>query len=377
MSGEGLGLLGFGACALLLSPDVPWRQMLRSRPAWILILFVGLALLSASWAPRPWATGAPQSALHLFAFPVAWVAWCRISPEHREKIGLCLVLVAVLSAIMALIQVWVSIDYGSVIDAWRPTERVREVGSTGAFRAGGLIFHRLKFAHTLIPIVFAVVHVLRDRLTLPGQRWLGGMILLLYLAALGGTHTRASWLGLGAGVLAWGLAHRCPKELRRKLVVACLLLSALVPLVLSVLNRWPVDRCFAWRSALELSWAHPWLGIGYGGYPQAALTLWGDPHPQHPLLHLDAHSIFLQVLVERGGIGFVLFALLLGNGLRAMRSITPAQLAIIASTSVLGIFHNLAFHPVVLLAIALSIAMAMPSNPSLGDKTSPAKDKSA
>lgn len=369
LTGEGLTLVGFaiGALAALISGWRQWKDlgMQRLWPSWIglaLLLHIGWTLLSALWAPRPLASGAPWFALHLLGFPLAQMGWAQLGGKAQERLlrGGALVLAG--SAVLALVQHFVSLDYGAQLALWRPVHRMAEPAKWGAgYMAGGLHFHRLKFAHTTVVLCLAAwpwrFEIIPWRLV----RWIFG---LLVLCALGATFARASWFALGAGALALGAAHIWPHRARIFLGSVCMLGAALPP-ALAWLGRGPADRLLAWQRALALWWQSPVLGVGAGGMPEATLAQFGQ-HPIWGNLHWDAHALGLQVLAERGLVGALTlgvwgfgFFVLQGKKTGAP---TPAQVGVAAAVAVLGWVHNLAFHPLVWLAVALAWGMGGEKN---------------
>jgi O-antigen ligase len=69
------------------------------------------------------------------------------------------------------------------------------------------------------------------------------------------------------------------------------------------------NRTTIWKTGLKLYPRHPVAGIGAGAYPEAVKPVLGVPGvPGHFYV---AHNTFLSVLVECGGVGFVIFGLML------------------------------------------------------------------
>ncbi len=351
LTGEAMAFVGAG---LALAGAVT--------PAWLREHWKGMALLTAYaalsvasaylWAPTPLRSGAPWSALHWAFFPLAVLAIREFPPARRTLLFDVFAAVALLSAVVAIVQHFTPVFDQPWLRGFLTTRRVVERAEEGGFKAGGLHFHRLRFAHTLVPLLLAMLPAMWRS----NRRWLGVVTAAVSLVALHFTYTRASWLALGAGVLVFALA-----SWRRSGLV---LLAALVPLATFFGASRPADRAFAWSNAASLFTAHPLLGTGYGGYSQAALALNGGQHAQWPLIHLDAHSLLLQFLAEQGLLGAVLWVAMTVVFLRFINDNhppAPTQCAVIAALSVLGIVHNWAFHPAVALCAAWALAFTAQS----------------
>jgi O-antigen ligase len=229
--------------------------------------------------------------------------------------------------------------------AWRLFEK----SEGGGYKAGGLHFHRLRYAHTLVPLLF----VFAPR----ARRSLAALVTAIALLGLYYTDTRASWVALVAGIVAYALP-----QLRYAWTAA---------LAVPLFWAGPPDRAVAWTTAKALFLEHPIGGVGYGGYATAALAHMGGVNAQFPYIHLDAHSFALQHLAETGSIGALLFVVCVFLYMRNLRA-TRATYAIVASLSALGIVHNWPFHPVVLAGAALALALSeQEENVVLGEKPKP------
>lgn len=360
LTGEGLALGGGVLCLLIWV----WQRLRAVGLAWIkwphavLLAYAAYGLVSSVWAPQPLASGAPWSSLHVLLFPVAVLAWRQLSAQWQGRIALTLLAVAMASTVLALVQHHTLLDYGWLVDILRPTQRVQESNPIGGYMAGGLHFHRLKYAHTLVLLGFGMLPALSWACRRQAWLWVGGGLLLpVFGTALLFTATKAAWGALFGGIVLLIAAKFLGERQRWVVAGGCVAGATLVPLVLPRVAAWPPDRIFAWETAQALFARAPLVGIGYGGYAPAALALHDGPHPEHPLLHLDAHSLVWQILVERGILGFALFVIMLVLYARLLGRLAAPQLAVIGAFFMLGIVHNLAFHPVVVAAAALAVAM--------------------
>ncbi len=357
LTGEAMAFIGAGITAAALIPELSFaavKQHWRGLLAWV--AYSALSLASASWALKPWRSGAPWSALHWAFFPLAVLALRRITPPQRVRLLDVFCGVAIISAIACVIQHFVPVFDHPWLREYFTVQRVLEPADNGGFKAGGLHFHRLRYAHTLVPLFFALAPDLwRSR------RVLGGVTLALSLVGLFFTYTRASWMAVGFGLVALPLSRL--RERGELLAFTPLL----IPLFAFIGLDKPADRSFAWHNAIELFKTHPIFGVGYGGYPQAALALNGGVNPTWTLIHLDAHSLLLQFFAEQGVVGLVLWLVMAVIFFRWLGPLTAAGWGVIGALAMLGVVHNWAFHPVVAMAAAFALAWsARPATTSAG-----------
>ncbi len=105
--------------------------------------------------------------------------------------------------------------------------------------------------------------------------------------------------------------------------VLCLTFAdSLVPIVTSVFQRNETftGRSDIWRMVTDVASRNPWFGVGYGGY-------WGlqDKAIFSSVLVREAHSGYLDVFLEVGGVGItLLLAFLLSYHRRALRELNHA-----------------------------------------------------
>src|SRR5262249_54952444 len=162
------------------------------------------------------------------------------------------VVLALMSAGAAILQHYVPIFDLPLLAKVFSVARVVEPAEGGGYKAGGLHFHRLRYAHTLVPLLVATLPLMRKRVA--------ALVAIASLCGLYFTYTRAAWLAIAVACVAFVLPTRWP----------WFALLA-VPLIWAG----PPDRGVAWETARELFATHPWAGVGYGGYTTAALALKG------------------------------------------------------------------------------------------------------
>lgn len=370
--GEGLVFAGVGCCAaalLLSEPVLPfikrYRVGLLTMSAW-----VSFAVVSHQFIVPPRATGSPWSTLNWLLFPCALLSVPQVSNHNLQRLASLAAGLLFVSGALCFVQFFRPFEWpfgnapGAAIPVWRSDVK----SSLGGYYAGGLLFHRLKYAHSLVPMCFAFYPWWR-------RSWYSLLAAAVALAGMFLAVVTAAWGALLIGTLAILVARRVPA---RRLVPA---ISALliVPLLLVAFAHHPVDRQVAWRTDWELLVSHPIWGVGVGGYPGAALRHYGGhPHPYFPLIHLDAHSTLLQIMVEGGLVGSVLFAFgavvfarWARERLRLDHSVlTPEAVGVFAVFASLSVPHNLAYHPTVLSGLALAFALAQRSA-TLSSRTPP------
>ncbi|MBL8949757.1 MAG: O-antigen ligase family protein [Myxococcaceae bacterium] len=229
-------------------------------------------------------------------------------------------------------------------------------GSDGRFMAGGLAFHRLKFAEVTALVVIVAVAVRRPlALALAG---LGFVSVLVFPAA------RAS---AGALVLALSLTVR-PRWLSAALIVGAIALVGLTPglrerFLSSTTSSGSGERAAILQSGLDAVAAHPLTGVGLGRF-KPSLFARADAPPELLDNAGKSHNQFLSLAAE-GGVGHaLLFALLLGwVALRLLRArpskARTAGLAALAFFVLLCLVHDPMFHAVMVQGTALLLGGAV------------------
>lgn len=168
----------------------------------------------------------------------------------------------------------------------------------------------------------------------------GGLAVLAGLAAMALTVSRGAWLGLGAAAavgLGLSLAPRAGLSTAgRSLVTAGVVIVLALPLLFAFVDLpmgdslvgsvgaggTAVSRTALWRDALALIGDYPFTGSGLGSTSMVYSTyalLMHAPYLDH------VHSLLLQLAVEQGVLGAVLFAALLGGAAWAAMSRPDGQ----------------------------------------------------
>ncbi|MBI4385482.1 O-antigen ligase family protein [Candidatus Parcubacteria bacterium] len=203
----------------------------------------------------------------------------------------------------------------------------------------------------------------------PRQRaaWFAALVLATGMIAL--TFSRSAYAGLAAA----GFVAAC--RLGRRFVLiffAAAVLALAVPFVgertlgaVDVGEGSNAERLRAWHAGFAAAVTHP-TGVGLGNYallvrPEGAFT-YRTP--------VSAHNTYLELAVETGVVGLILWLALLGGALFALGRASPspiamAGLASLVGFAVLSFFDIMIFSPVVvpLAASVLGYAAAVSRKP--------------
>jgi O-antigen ligase len=367
---EALATAGLVATVVSVLPEL---RRLPLRPFWPLAAWLGWSLLAPLLdGALPTGTGVAR-ALDWVALPlVGWAVW---SLPSRRPLVVALGVTLSLSCLVAGLQhlgAWPPLE---AFEPWRwtklPFERVYEPvpGNAARFMGGGLIFHRLKFAHVSSLAILALV-VAGARAEARVDR------LLAWAVAAGATlavwvfpHARMASLAL-LGALLITVALLAP---RRDLALGVI---ALV-LGVSVATAWSVDSVRArlasaqteegggHRGELRASGvravlAHPVVGMGLGQFRPSKF-----PSPEMPDAVREnpgkAHNQFLSMAAEVGVPGALLFlAVLASLAARATQApdgvLTLSALALFVG---LSLAHDPLFQPTFSMALVLALGASL------------------
>ena len=204
--------------------------------------------------------------------------------------------------------------------------------------------------HTLGTLGLALVS-----LSGPPLGALGGVLTLLGVALTG---SRAALLGVAVG-LAWLFWVQLPGGRRRTVFTALGALTAALagllwtqyaslPRVFSLSET--TARRNIWAAAGEALAAHPWRGLGAGGFP----AYWAEQRGGEAVQH--AHNLWLEFAASFGVPG-LLFALSLSVALSltAWRAGGARALALVGGVLVMNLFDTTFFYGGVVFTLALTL----------------------
>jgi O-antigen ligase len=309
------------------------------------------------------------------AVPLAAWAFSQVPPPLRRALAAAFAVVFLASCGVAGLQhfgIWPPESFFSRL-AWTrmPFYRVYEPvpGDPGRFMGGGLIFHRLKFAHVGgIAVVCAAALGLRA----DGKRRAAGLATaaLGFASILTFPYARAAAVALAGGLVvavAFGLPNR-----RLGLAIGGAILAAAAiaiggnaPLRQRFLNGITAsgsgDRDLLLATGVAAVREHPLAGVGLGRFRP---SLYAPPgSPQHVLEQPGkAHNELLSMAAEVGIPGALLFAGLLlwiARLMRADRAEGAAGLGVLAYFALLSQVHDPLFQAPFSMALALALGAGL------------------
>lgn len=371
---EGLASVGLGLCALAACVDLVRRGELRSvaRRSAPVLAYVGWCCLGALLVGRsPTGTGISR-ALEWVAVPLGAWALRAVGPERRNRVAAVIAAGFLLSCLAAGLQsfgVWPPLSALAPLRFTRiPFQHVYEPvqGSAGRFMGGGLLFHRLKFAHVgAITVLFALPHAVRasgrTRAAACAVSVLGALSVLLF------PYARAAVVALALSAAVVGvLAAR--RTARAALVGGALVLAIAAAAFSSpgLRGRFSASlsgegsghRTQLWASGWNAVKASPIAGVGAGRFVPQNFAAPGTS-PEVLELKAKAHNQFLTVAAETGWVGLALFLWMLASFVRPLlhaRRSALGALGAIAFFVLISMLHDPLFHPVVAMALMLALA---------------------
>jgi O-antigen ligase len=341
-----------------------WRALAAWWPVFSWIAWCVLVPLLAGNTPS--GTGLARLCDWLL-IPVAVSALAQLPAKHLERIGAATLITMLLSCMAAGLQhfgLWPPLEWFEPL-RWTqmPFERVYEpvAGVEGRFMAGGLMFHRLKFAHVTGLVVVFALSTRRPLAMAAGVLGLIALVVFPYArsgavaAALAAafvvfSRRRAAGLALGAAV---ALALVAIPSVRARFLT-------------SLSGEGSGERVELWRTGLAAVEEHPLVGVGAGRFrpslygvestPQFVLDNWGK-----------AHNQLLSIAAEVGIPGALLF---IGMLALLWRKLWPGALVHFA---LLSFVHDPLFHPTYSQALMLALAL----RPDASRKTASAETSAA
>lgn len=233
------------------------------------------------------------------------------------------------------------------------------------YAAGGVFFHRLRFAHGAIAALGPALAVLGGS-EVARRRALAGVVVLGMLVSIYNAFARAA---LGAALLVSVVALLLLVQGRARRVGLVLLTAVMLAVMVSpawrarlgkaVENVYGGERALAMSVGWLLVREHPVTGVGFGNHRPAAMAT-ADQTGINDFLATDSHNLWLTAWAETGLVGLVLLAAmhaLLGRALirrhRAGSLAATGALLSWVGFHVLSLVHYLPFHSSVHLSFAL------------------------
>ncbi|MBI3181383.1 MAG: O-antigen ligase family protein [Myxococcales bacterium] len=388
--GVAVCFLGVAAHALALRRDEAERlpegavdaaaELLRRFAArWLPLTLLVAWAIAAPTITAGWPTGTGLARLtDWLAIPVAAKALSLLGSRWRARVAICGGAVFGLSCVLAAFQhfgLWPRPEAFDAL-AWTrlPFYRLYETvpGSEGRYMAGGLLSHRLKFAHVgglmvLLGLWLGLETRGKSRIAWLSLCALGFISVLVFPVA----RMAAAALAVAA---AFSLA-RIPGRRRAGLLLGTGLLMAAIAviglhpplrarLISSLSGEGSGDRGEILACGLRAVKERPLLGVGLGQFRPARFP--GPSTPQHVLDNPGkAHNQLLSIAAEIGVPGLLLFLWLLAALAWRMRGLPLGSFG--QSALLLFLLLALAHDPLfqaqfsMALALALGAALAIPS----------------
>lgn len=349
---EIVGTVGFAAFVVSFLPEARRLSMAALRPWEPLWLFLGWALLAPTLTGNPPDGTGVARTLDWAVIPLVATAASALTAKQWRTLAIATFVTLTLSCVVAGLQhfgIWPpESTFASVRWMKASFSRVYEpIGDSGRFMGGGLLFHRLKFAHVsgLVMVALVVAAWRAERRAL-----LVAAAAFAFVALWLFPHARMGAVAMSAGVAAT-LVVVSPSRKRALLLSGALGVVALgvVIAVPSLRERFTTaltDQGSGQRSqhlaaGVEAVKQFPLAGVGPGQFRPSRFA--GPEMAEHVKENPGkAHNQFLSMAAETGVLGGVLFVVLLGwLGLRA-RSLELGALTLggLVQFAVLSLAHD-------------------------------------
>ncbi|NLH50220.1 MAG: hypothetical protein GX444_16695 [Myxococcales bacterium] len=283
-----------------------WRPRFGA-PEWLLLAFLGWVALAAPLSSRPDLAVArlPRYWIWLTYFVTAAAIRDR---ETARRGTILLMLTAGAVAIYGIAQH----VFGNAVPRFLmpPVDLWQKTG--GYYHAVGFFDHHLTYGNSLAVILMVGLGaVLAER---GRRRLILAAALALGLPALLWSYARSAWVGLLAGLLAFGAL--LGKRVMALVVIGALLVGfaaqQLSPTLAdrlrrSVQSESNLERIYTWKTTLQMIRDHPVFGIGSGAYRELADEYRRD-YNIHWTAKSHAHNSYLQYAAESGVLAGLLFA---------------------------------------------------------------------
>ncbi|HVE87014.1 MAG TPA: O-antigen ligase family protein [Myxococcales bacterium] len=396
--GEALGAAGMGLAVVgLIWGRAPWARLRELAPGadatvvpqagaapplpfrayWPVWLFIGWALLAPLLAGGTPSSGGFFRVLDWGFVAVGAMAFAELDDRGRRAVCIACGAMLVASCAVAGLQffgAWPSAEAMQPLKLLHPSyERVYEPASatsTDHFMAGGLLFHRLKFAGvsgvlTLWAVALAARLRGRERVVAAAVAAVGLLSVLVFpvvragalallaaaavTAAIASGERRRVALALAGGLLVLGgAAVGLNPEMRARVAAATSLAG-------------DEDRVYLRRAGMVALEKHPLVGLGAGRYH--AIDYMDPGAPADVKEHRGkAHLQLLSIAIETGIPGAALFlGMLVWMAVRLWPR-GAAGLGVLVFLALMGLLHDPLFHPETSMAFAFALAAALGSS---------------
>jgi len=319
----------------------------NSRLVALTVLFVSWMLLSLAWAPVPGAVGTALKQLLYAGFSVLLLLGAMVERRHARWLAGAFVAGATVSVLWGAAKGGLSMTAGVASEV---------ADSAGRFQGGAGDPNYL--AAVLVPAIMLAGGLAVRKA--PIQRVLLAIATIIIAIGLAATQSRG---GLLAACVCAIVALVIWRE-RRALIAGLIALAASATAAYFLLkpSAWTrilesnqgSGRLDIWTIAWRIVHAHPYVGVGFGQFPEVSVHYVLQPGAlQYIGLIVEnqivVHNLYLALWVEGGIVGLLLFlsvvAVSLAAGWRATRSFDAQgdiEMASLARASVLALVGILA-----------------------------------
>lgn len=336
-----------------------------------LLLFIAWSLVAPTVTGNPPSGAGIARSIDWLTIPFVIRAASELTPKRWAALSIATGLTLLVSSFVAALQhfgLWPAEDFFAPLAFMKiPFHRVYEpIGESGRFMAGGLLFHRLKFAHVsglaVVALVVAWKHLFG------WSRWFVALCAVIGFIAV--------WLfpyaRLGAVAMTVGVAVSIvltAASLKRALLLVGVLglvgvmsIAAIGPLrdrfISSFSDEGSGQRSQHLAAGLTAIRQHPIAGVGPGQFRPSKFG--DDTMAEHVRDNPGkAHNQLVSMAAETGIVGAGLFVALLGTlALRARRArIGALSLGALALFVTLSLAHDPLFQAPFSMALVLLLGL--------------------
>jgi len=378
---EALAHVGAGLCLIaVLLARPPWTKLKEAAYAWrwllAFILWAIVGPLCFGYVPKSSGVG---RLLLLLALPVAVSAFLLAGPKWTWRVlwgGMALWVLSCLAAALQHFGFWPEAEWFSKLrflksNFYRVYEEVP--GQTGRYMAGGLLFHRLKFANigSLFSLLSLGLALFAAKQFVDKHRWHWVAVCVLGTLSI-------AWFPfarLAALSLCLALAFQLFLGIqKRKLALGCILGLVLTSasaialnegfrsrLVSSLSHEGSGNRTALWSSGWRAVNASPLVGVGAGKFQPSAFP--SDNMPEHVKTHTGkAHNQALSIAAESGVVGLLLAFMAffsLAKTFMRQQHFGTTGLSILLFFACLSLMHDPLFHDVFIMAFTWALGACL------------------
>lgn len=300
---------------------------------WLFVGFIVIGIVASIMALYPL-----KSLLKFGPYIFSFFIYYKISTGTWQKDKL----VKFLQILLAL--AFVICIHGIFEYVWKLSHGVSDLG----LRITSFTTHPNSLAKWLLPLVpVSLTFTIISRN--PRYKLLYGLASFCMVLIIGLTLSRGAWIALFAGFVLLALLFRNYRLLSTMGVLVAVTIFLLPPEIglqrlMSIVNpyhAWNVERLNVWLATFAIIKDHPFFGVGLNNFQFYYL----DYKPVAGAeIFRHAHNTFLNIAVEMGVLGLVLFLLFLGIVLRKIfQPGVPDEEARIGRSLAIGLISLLVF----------------------------------